>query len=126
MSLFKIDAEKHRHLADEFRKNPVGIHSPALQKILALRPVTYRWKKYPDEDPFPGFIAQEVQEQFPEFVTQLADGMLGVNYSRLIMPVIKAIQEQQEIIDNQEAEIQSLNTDIQSLAQRIEALEESR
>jgi hypothetical protein len=34
MSLFKIDAEKHRHLADEFRKNPVGIHSPALQKIL--------------------------------------------------------------------------------------------
>ena len=112
--------------SDRRLKQDITNYAPALQKILALRPVTYRWKKYPDEDPFPGFIAQEVQEQFPEFVTQLADEMLGVNYSRLIMPVIKAIQEQQVIIDNQEAEIQSLKTDIQSLAQKIEALERSR
>lgn len=34
MSLYKVNAEKHRHLADEFRKNPVGIHSPELQKVL--------------------------------------------------------------------------------------------
>ena len=34
MSLYKVDAEKHRHLAEEFRKNPVGIHSPELQKVL--------------------------------------------------------------------------------------------
>ena len=34
MSLYKVDPEKHRHLADEFRANTVGIHSPELQKVL--------------------------------------------------------------------------------------------
>ena len=34
MSLYKVDPEKHRHLVDEFRANPVGIHSPELQKVL--------------------------------------------------------------------------------------------
>ena len=34
MSLYKINHEKHKHLIDEFRENPIGMHSPALQKIL--------------------------------------------------------------------------------------------
>ena len=34
MSLYKIDANKHRHLVDEFRANPIGNHSPELQKVL--------------------------------------------------------------------------------------------
>ena len=34
MSLYKINHEKHKHLIDEFRENPIGIHSPELQKIL--------------------------------------------------------------------------------------------
>jgi hypothetical protein len=103
--------------SDRRLKQNITNYSNALERILRIRPVTYQWKAYPDADPFPGFIAQEVQEIFPEFVNIITEkGGLGVNYGRFIVPVIKAIQDQQEIIEKQ-------GKDIQALLDRVEALE---
>jgi hypothetical protein len=103
--------------SDRRLKQNITNYSNALERILRIRPVTYQWKAYPDADPFPGFIAQEVQEIFPEFVNIITEkGGLGVNYGRFIVPAIKAIQDQQEIIEKQ-------GKDIQALLDRVEALE---
>jgi hypothetical protein len=66
-------------------------------RLMQLRPVDYLWKSQetseePNKRNF-GFIAQEVKEIFPELVTVSPDGMFGVEYTGLISPLVKAIQE---------------------------------
>jgi hypothetical protein len=46
-----------------------------------------------------GFIAQEIQEVFPDMVTRRDDGVLGIRYTELIPVLVQAIKEQQEEID---------------------------
>lgn len=78
--------------------------SVILDEIKRLRPITYRLSKYADRETVHlGFIAQEVQEVFPEVVTELNDSVvgrhLGLRYERLIVPAIKAIQELDEKVE---------------------------
>ena len=106
--------------SDRNLKQNIQDYPSSLEKVLDLRPVTYNWKTHPDEDPLAGFIAQNVKELLPQFTHDIAwrDGgtRLGVNYSFLVVPAIKAIQEQQDIIDQQ-------GKDIKALIKRIELLE---
>ena len=71
---------------------------PELANVLAMRPVTFTLTETDVQGE--GFIAQEVQEVWPDLVSDRGDGYLtvaglGVVETRLI----KAIQEQQEQID---------------------------
>ena len=59
-----------------------------------------------------GFIAQEVQEIFPDIVVQDKNGYLGIRYTELIPILVKTIQEQQQEID--------------ALSQRLSSLESSK
>ena len=106
--------------SDRNLKQNIQDYPSSLEKVLDLRPVTYNWKTHPDGDPLAGFIAQNVRDLFPQFTHDIAwrDGgtRLGVNYSFLVVPAIKAIQEQQDIIDQQ-------GKDIKALIKRIELLE---
>jgi len=83
-----------------------------LTKVLALRPVTYKGKSEADGDTvFGGLIAEEVHNAgLPEFVQYAGDGSPdSLAYGNMVSLCIKAIQEQQALI--------------QSLTQRIAALE---
>jgi hypothetical protein len=66
-------------------------------RLMQLRPVDYLWKtQSTSDDPNKrnlGFIAQEVQTVFPELVGVSPDGMYSVEYTGLIAPLVKAIQE---------------------------------
>jgi len=73
--------------------------SSSLAEIEALNPVSYEWQ----DNIFGGgeqlgFIAQQVQTQFPQLVSTTSPtaltpgGTLGLNYSGLIAPIIGAIQ----------------------------------
>ena len=71
------------------------------QRLLQLQPRDYIWKSQQNEQSPKrnfGFIAQEVQEIFPDLVSVSPDGMYGVDYTGLIAPLVKAIQEQQALI----------------------------
>jgi len=75
----------------------------ATARLLQLRPRDYLWKSQetsdePSKRSF-GFIAQEVKEVFPELVGVSPDGMFSVEYTGLIAPLVKAIQEQQALIN---------------------------
>ncbi|HWC57372.1 MAG TPA: tail fiber domain-containing protein, partial [Candidatus Paceibacterota bacterium] len=75
--------------------SPSQVHNVILNDILSLRPVTYNWKTENDSDPkHTGFIAQEVQQIFPDLVSEdPTTGYLSLNYIGLIPYTIQAIQE---------------------------------
>jgi len=84
-------------------------------RLMQLRPVDYLWKSQETAEESEeknkrnfGFIAQEVKEVFPELVTVSPDGMFGVEYTGLISPLVKAIQELKSELDNVKAELATL------------------
>jgi hypothetical protein len=77
-----------------------------LEKIKLLRPVTYNfstdnvlYKHQTYNNLQYGFIAQEVEEIFPDLVIKMEDGNLAVRYTGLVPVLIQAIKEQQEELD---------------------------
>ncbi len=90
--------------------------SGLLSKVLQLRPSTYVYNGFTETSQ--GFIAQEVQDVFPNLVCEV-DGHLAVNYTAFSTIAIQAIKEQQETIE-------SLNDQVQSLESRLTALEKAK
>ena len=81
--------------------------------IKQLRPVAYDKKIAIDSNEYNhdyGFIAQELQSVLPDIVTEGldTDKILSVNYTAIIPILTKAIQEQQQIIEQLTERIQAL------------------
>jgi len=102
--------------SDERLKNISGPVEYGILEIMALEPIAFTMKDDESETPKIGFSAQQVLPIIPESVfdtnIEIEEGQptkLGMEYVSLIPVLVKAIQEQQEII--------------QSLSARIEALE---
>ena len=93
----------------------------ALEKVAALKPVTYKWKEFGDAGQ--GFIAHELAEVVPEAVTGTKDAVdaegnpeyQGIDTSFLVATLTAAIQEQQAIITQQAAAIESLTARVSAL-----------
>lgn len=86
----------------------------ALDKVARLKPCTYTWKS--DGSAGQGFIAHELQEIVPDAVTGEKDAVnedgsikpQGIDTSFLVATLTAAIQEQQAIIENLKARIETL------------------
>ena len=52
-----------------------------------------------------GFLAQELEEVFPDLVTQDSDGYYGVNYIGLIPVIVEALKDQRLEIEKQQEQI---------------------
>ncbi len=67
----------------------------AVDKLSALRGVTWRWKDLDHKSPRAmGLIAQDVEAVFPQIVaTDPEDGTKGVQYGALIGPLVEAVKE---------------------------------
>lgn|GEM_PF-4119803 len=90
-------------LKNSVRKLPYG-----LKDVMKLQTKAYRYNSESDKTSI-GFIAQEVNEIIPEIVMYDKEAdQYSVNYSATGILAIKAIQEQQEIIENQQAQIDEL------------------
>ncbi|MEZ4828623.1 MAG: tail fiber domain-containing protein [Bacteroidia bacterium] len=80
-----------------------------LDEVLRLRPVSYHWKEDDTQTSKIGMIAQELFTILPEVVYGAPDSPedepMGVNYGEMVPVLVKAIQEQQEVIDGQQAKI---------------------
>ena len=83
---------------------------------MQLQPKTYHFTNGDDPRRSYGFLAQEVEKLFPEFVFSSEGGLKGIAYSNFSVIAVKAIQEQQQIIDRQQIQLNEL-------LKRIEALE---
>lgn len=75
-----------------------------LQNRGLLNPVTY----IKDGKPSIGFVAQDVQENYPELVSQLEDGYLTLHYSQITAVLSAQINELYDVIDKLKNEIKEL------------------
>ncbi|RZJ32929.1 MAG: hypothetical protein EOO51_15325, partial [Flavobacterium sp.] len=145
--------------SDRRIKNNIKSNVPGLEFITLLNPVTYNldihkqnqmlykgksdtpdWDgKYDIEKIVQtGFIAQEVAEAAKaanyDFngvdIPKTEDGLYSVNYTTFVVPLVKAVQQQQQMIESGKAEnekllqeIAKLKSDQQTLEQRLAAIE---
>jgi hypothetical protein len=87
-------------------------YKPVLKHIRNLNVTTYHYKADKDNNRSFGLIAQNVAQYFPEVVSETKDKdgkkILGIAYGKTGVLAIKAIQEQQEIIEQQRERFESL------------------
>ena len=77
--------------SSDARLKDVSGEARGLEVINALNPVAFNWKADNTEDE--GLLAQEVMEIVPNSVSQGEDEYYQMDYSKLVTPLIKAIQE---------------------------------
>jgi len=132
------------NLSDERFKKSIQENVPGLEFIDKLRPVTYQLdvikldqflgysEKDPDyqssgdkaDDVYTGFVAQEVEEAAQSIgfdfsgidPAQNDNDHYSLRYAEFVVPMVKAIQEQQQMINN-------LIDENSELKQRLERLE---
>lgn len=105
-------------------KRDVAAFEPLLERFAKLTPVHYRWRA----DEFPakgfgtktswGFVAQDVQDVFPDLVTSDEQGYLAVNYSKLPMLTVQAVKELKQENDDLRARVAALEAAIAALSRR--------
>jgi hypothetical protein len=114
--------------SDEKLKKNIENEASMLEKLMQLRPVSYQYKseelKYihlPNKLQH-GFVAQELQQVFPEAVKQIqhpvfegsklvrTEDIVAVNYQSLIPVLIKAVQEQQVVIEDLKKQVNELSS----------------
>jgi hypothetical protein len=89
-----LNAQSVAMNSDARLKKDIQPLTHALDSILQLQGKTYRWKEDHHKQDI-GLIAQEVEQVFPELVTEDANGFKAIAYSRLTAVLIEAIKEQQ-------------------------------
>ena len=99
-----------------------------LKYIKKLNPVQYNYKSTfsSDQSKQLGFIAQDVMfalEDVSDAIVKDNGNYLSMAYQNLIPITVKAIQEQQAIIESQSNEIEQLKTLITDLSNRLQILE---
>ncbi|MBT8234410.1 MAG: tail fiber domain-containing protein [Saprospiraceae bacterium] len=117
----------------KLKENINTLGEGTLDKVLKLNPTSYTFKRSPEygflrlsEEPQIGFIAQELEQEFPQIVNTTiqtdADGetvvdheLKSVNYEALVPVLTKAIQEQQALIQQQQTLIESLDARLKAL-----------
>jgi hypothetical protein len=103
-------------ISDQRLKENVRDIDTGLDAIMALQPRRFDWKdgKGQDKKNVAGFIAQEFENVFPECVGLSKAGADGIEYKNinhetLIPTLVKAIQEQQAIIESLKARLDAAN-----------------
>lgn len=84
--------------SDERLKDITGEYARGLNEIVRLAPVTFYYKEdnprgLSSEEESVGFIAQEVQEVFPEAVSKGPDGYLDFNMHPVNVALVNAVKE---------------------------------
>jgi len=92
--------------SSDARLKDVTGEARGLEVINELNPVSYNWKADGKADE--GLIAQEVLDIVPNAVSGLEEEMYQMDYSKLVVHLVKAIQEQQEEIETLKAEVKEL------------------
>ncbi|MBX2946411.1 MAG: tail fiber domain-containing protein [Cyclobacteriaceae bacterium] len=113
------------NVSSDFRlKKNINNLQYGLKEVMALRPVSYILKSDSLENTSLGLIAQEVQDIIPDVVTVGDDEekLLGMRYTELVPVLIKAIQEQQQIIDNLKAQNAAYADETEKLAKEIDTI----
>ena len=114
-------------VSDKRFKKDVIDFSGSLANINQLKPYQYHYLDNSPADRLSiGFMAQDVQKIFPDAVSEktMDDGQkrLGINYQYFTVLAIKGIQEQQQIIEAQQAKMASQEARLNTLETEMAAI----
>jgi hypothetical protein len=116
------------NLSDRRVKKNIKDLSNGLDFILKLHPVEYQMKQGDDKINY-GFIAQDIEALVGTNNSMLTiggdkDRTLGLRYTDFVAPLVKAMQEQQKLIDEDKAKIHALEETNKQLENRLKAIED--
>jgi hypothetical protein len=102
-----------------------------LDFVLKLKPVSYQMKNSSDARTNWGFIAQDIQsltgnENAIVTVAGDKDQTLGLRYTDIIAPLVKAVQEQQKEINELRAELRTKERQVSTYQASIQEVETMR
>jgi len=102
---------------------PMGSTS---ERLLDLRPVTFRYKADPSNELQYGLVAEEVARAYPELVVRSEDGKVqSVKYEELIPMLLNEVQRQRAALAQMKAREDAQRETDEALAARLTRLEES-
>lgn len=116
--------------SDAREKKQIQDSDLGLAFIQSLRPVSYRWKNQNDTKVHYGLIAQETQKAIYETKGNTEVGMVvhdikadrfGLNYSELISPIIRSIQELASSTENENNQLKAENAELKKRLEKLEA-----
>lgn len=88
-------------VSDERLKDNIVDSPYGLAEVMQLRSVAYDM----DGRHEVGLLAQNVEEQMPEFVSTDADGTKKLDYAKMVSVLVKTVQQQQEQIEELKAKL---------------------
>merc|ERR1711871_208255 len=117
----------YQQISDERFKTDIKQLEESLDTLKRIRGVRFRFRV----DDFPergskkseqtGFIAQEVEEVFPEMVTTDKDGWKTVAYGTLVPHLVEAVKTQDKRIKTQDKRIRELQEQLDDLRRALAA-----
>ena len=105
-----VYAQKFKKVSDSTLKADIEPLSYGLDDLMALNTYEYNTSSGAENSSIEkefGFISQEVENQFPDMVSE-SKGYKLMDYDQIIPLAVKSIQEQQALINFQKNEIDSL------------------
>jgi hypothetical protein len=121
---FDAVSGEYYYVSDARLKKNIQPMGDVLPVVMQLQPRNYGWKNDTTGTRSIGFIAQDVQKLFPELIyqNQGKNDCFSMNYAGFSVLAIKAIQEQQALIESQNARIGTLEKDVEELKSLLNAL----
>lgn len=100
--------------SDRRLKTNIEDEGDVLSLLMKIQPRTFNWIDPVNTKIQHGFIAQEIQEVYPEmvnpYVTPDGTEYLGIELTQLIAPLVKSVQQLNTTIVNQQTQIDALMT----------------
>ncbi|MFN0203106.1 MAG: tail fiber domain-containing protein [Bacteroidia bacterium] len=111
-----------------YKKNLSPLSSQILTNIMNITPYYYEWKQaeFPergfDDRKQIGFMAQEMEQQFPEIVNTDGKGYKSIDYSKATPILWQAVKELNQNQVQLTSDMQQLNAEMEAMKAELEAL----
>ena len=93
-------------------KEDITSQTSQLDNIMKLNPIDFNWRD--NNKKSKGFIADEVEEVYPELVAKDEEGKAsGIEYSKMVSVLTQGIKELNEIVSKQQEIIEELSKKIE-------------
>jgi hypothetical protein len=102
--------------SDRDKKQNISELKTVLPSLMNLKPSRYQYKSAGSNSRYTyGLMVQDVKKTFPDLVHIDENGNSGLGYDEFVSISIKAIQEQQQLIETQQAQIDELKKEMEEL-----------
>lgn len=78
---------------ETLKTNVADLSTDTLEQLLRVKTVSYNWRNYPNKGTQIGFLAQDLEQYFPEVVSTAPNGFKTVSYGGMTPILVEALRE---------------------------------